>query len=220
MSRSMKMIIRYITFVMSFGFMLSPVAAQENVEADGSILLPTQKQNYIAINYSTQQRLTLSGRWQSFVQMHGHWSVQWNEATQTPHRAYGKAVKIDGFPFITEENVEAAARTFLSEDAAMLGINPDELRLVRAKKVNRRWYVTLVQMREGIEVLFSEVELRIFENGNVMAFGVDFYAYIDISLSPSISYAAAKNLSTKQLIFDAATDRIYGEERLYILPRR
>ncbi len=214
MSRSIKMIIRHITFVMSFGFILSPVVAQEKVEADGSILLPAQKQNDIAIDNATQQRLTLSGRWQSFVQMHGHWSVQWNEATQTPHRAYGKAVKIDGYSFITEENVEAAARTFLSENAAMLGINPEELRLVRAKKVNRRWYVTLVQMREGIEVLFSEVELRIFENGNVMAFGVDFYAYIDISLSPSISYAAAKNLSTKQLIFYAATDRSFGEERL------
>ena len=220
MSRSMKMIIRCITFVMSFGFILSTVVAQEEVEADGSILLPAQKQNYIAIDYATQQRLSLSGRWQSFVQMHGHWSVQWNEATQTPHRAFGKAIKIDGFPVITEENVEAAARTFLSENAAMLGINPEELRLVRAKKVNRRWYVTLVQMREGIEVLFSEVELRIFENGNVMAFGVDYYSDIDISLSPSISFAAAKKLSRKHLIFDASTDRIFGEERLYILPRR
>ena len=60
---------------------------------------------------------------------------------------------------------------------------------------------------------FSEVELRVFENGNVMAFGVDFYANIDISLSPTISFAAAKKISRKQLIFNAATDRIFGEER-------
>jgi Zn-dependent metalloprotease len=139
---------------------------------------------------------------------------------QTPHRAYGKAIQIPGYSLITTENVESASRAFLGDNAAILRINPRELKLTAARQVQGKWYVSFSQEKEGIQVLFSEVELRIFENGQVMAFGADFYRNIELSLAPSISYNEARSRSIKELMFDSATDRINGQEKLYILPRR
>jgi hypothetical protein len=200
--------------------MVLSAIGQVQVEADGSILLPAQKETTLPIDLVTQQNLTASVRWQSFIQKHGQWSVQWNEVTQTPHRAYGKAIQIPGYSLITTENVESASRAFLGDNAAILRINTRELKLTAARQVQGKWYVSFSQEKEGIQVLFSEVELRIFENGQVMAFGADFYRNIELSLTPSISYNEARSLSTKELMFDSATDRINGQEKLYILPRR
>lgn len=200
--------------------MALPAIAREQVEADGSILLPAQKESAMPIDMLTQQTLTASTRWQSFIQKHGEWSVQWNEATRTPHRAYGQAIQIPGYSIITAENVESAARSFLENNSAALGISPRELKLTAARQVQGKWYVSFAQEKEDIPVLFSEVELRIFRNGQVMALGVDFYREIELPLTPSISYLEAKSLSLKDLRFNSATDRIAGKEELYILPRR
>jgi Zn-dependent metalloprotease len=207
----------FILFLISIPLL---TIAREAVEADGSILLPAQKETAMPIDALTQQTLTASARWQSFIQKHGEWSVQWNEATQTPHRAYGQAIQIPGYSLITAENVEPASRAFLENNAATLGINPRALKLTAARQVQGKWYVSFAQEKEGIPVLFSEVELRIFENGQVMALGVDFYREIELSLTPSISYNEAKSLSARELTFNSATDRIKGQEKLYILPRR
>ncbi len=206
--------------IILFLFVLSTASVAQPVEADGSILLPAQKELTLPENFAVQQRLTVSKRWQSFVQKNGQWSVQWNEATGTPHRAFGKGIPIDGYSFISRGNVEAAARTFLTNNAQTLGVSPDHLKLARADFVNHRWYVSFQQMKEEIPVLFSEIELRIFENGNVMALGVDFYPQIDISLTPVISYSAAKTIAVNFLNFDAAKDRVSGNGQLFILPRR
>lgn len=57
-------------------------------ENDGSILLPEQKSK-IAISYQKQNELSQNSEWQKFTRKNGNWTVQWNEATETPHRAFG-----------------------------------------------------------------------------------------------------------------------------------
>ncbi|RMG25031.1 MAG: hypothetical protein D6732_22975, partial [Methanobacteriota archaeon] len=203
--------------VLIFGSMLM---ARQEVEADGSILLPEQKRLGQALDHTFQERLTLSPTWQQFLQQNGKWAVQWNEATLTPHRAYGKGIPISGFSVITKENVELAANTFLSEYSSIFGVNPQQLVLKRAQKVHRTWYVSYQQVYEGIPVLLSEVELRIFENGKVMAFGSDFYADINISTIPTISIEDAKNIAIRDLIFQQETDRVTSEGELFVLPVR
>lgn len=210
----------WLFFILSITLLALPAMAREQAEADGSILLPAQKESAMPMDMLIQQTLTASARWQSFIRKHGEWSVQWNEATRTPHRAYGEAIGIPGYSLITAGNVELASRSFLEENAALLGINPAELRLAAAREVNRKWYVSFIQVKEGIDVLLSEVELRISENGQVMAFGADFYREIELPLTPSISFEEAKNLSVKDLRFNSAAGRIAGQEQLYILPRR
>ena len=188
-----------------------------NVPAqDGSVLLPAQKNGGKSLNVSKQAELSRSREWQEFTRRNGSWRALWNEATGSPHRAYGNAIPIPGFSNISQGNVEAAAMTFLRAHGSMLKINPDELRLVRTTEANGRWYVTYRQVKDGIDILFSETELRIFSNGNVMAFGADFFPDVTVSTTPAITYDAAKLSATSDL--GSSVTEISGNETLYILP--
>ncbi|MCK6621319.1 MAG: PepSY domain-containing protein [Calditrichaceae bacterium] len=219
MAQHRMMMFPWLAFVIVV-ILATAAQGRETVQPDGSILLPAQTESAFWIDAAEQQRLAATARWQNFVQRHGGWSVQWNEAARTPHRAYGEAIQIPGYSHITAENVEAASRAFLADNAAALGIDLARLQLQRAQQINRKWYVSFVQMQEGVEVLLSEVELRIFDNARVMAFGVDFYPHIDISLTPTLTFEQAKTLSTDGLTINPAADRISGAEKTYILPRR
>ncbi len=196
------------------------VIARQDTEPDGSILLPEQKVGEMAFHSGVQQRLTLSHHWQQFLQENGNWSVQWNEATGTPHRAFGKGIPIPGYSVLNDRNIEAAARVFLEEYQGVLGVLPDRLRLTSIRKIHRVWYVSFRQYQQDIPVMFSEVELRIFDNGKVMAFGADFYPEIDLSVQPAISLQSAKDAAIQDLTFNAPGDRVTGTDQLYILPRR
>jgi len=199
---------------------LSALFAQTTIEEDGSILLPAQKNLVPGINTDKQLELSLTSEWTDFTRRSGSWAVIWNEATRTPHRAYGQATQIPGYSRITEENVADAAMTFLIKNASLLRINPEELKLRRATEVNNRWYVSYVQIKDGIEVLFSEVELRIFSNGKIMAWGADVYPVLNISTTPTISYRTAQENALRGLDFKKPTDRVYGDGKLFILPVR
>ncbi|KAA3598413.1 MAG: T9SS C-terminal target domain-containing protein [Calditrichaeota bacterium] len=185
-------------------------------ENDGSILLPEQKSK-IAISYQKQNELSQNSEWQKFTRKNGNWTVQWNEATETPHRAFGESIQIEGFPSINQRNVQEASMTFLKNNASLLKINFDELKFVRANEVNNRWYVSYVQEKDGVKVLFSEVELRIFSNGKVMAFGSDFHSKINVLLSPEISFESAKQTALQDLNFISGTDKVSGGN-LFVLP--
>jgi len=195
-------------------------AGTENFQSDGSVYQYQQDSKLKKINKNKQQELSASTAWNQFVRKYGDWSVQWNEATGTPHRAFGPAIPVNGYRQIDESNVENAARSFLRENQLLLHINVQSLKLVKAFKINRRWYVSFLQQHQGVEVLLSEIELRIFHNGNVMNLGVDYYADIELSPTPTISFETAKLSAAKGLEFDPATDTITGEDKVYYLPQQ
>ena len=194
--------------------------AHERSEDDGSILLPAERKSMLAGSEKAQRYLTASKTWQAFVAKHGEWSVQWNEATRTPHRAFGKGVVIDGFESIHQGNIEAATRAFLRDNAMALKASDDDLSLVRAQKIRNKWYVSYRQQYEGLDVLFSEVEFRLHENGKLMAFGVDYYHAIEVYPKPTLSYDDAKVKAVKNLRYNPAQDKTTGDDQLYILPVR
>jgi Zn-dependent metalloprotease len=185
-----------------------------NGQPDGSVLLPAQTRSAVHLNPERQASLSRSPAWQAFTSEHGHWSVSWNEATGTPHRAFGNAIRLSGFSSINAANVEQAASAFLGEHSALLGVDPGNLRLTRATEVNGRWYVSYRQMKEGIDVLFSEIELRMFSNGNLTAFGADCYPAIDVPVIPSLTYDAAMSLAAQGL----ESPVLSGNGAMYILP--
>ena len=196
----------------------SALLSSEFVEQDGSILLPQQKFFKSVKNHPAQMKLSLSPNWQSFMNENGNWAVQWNEYTGTPHRAFGKSISIKGYSHITEENVKEASLSFIKDYASVLKVNINDLELVRANLVRGKWYVTYKQVKENIDVLFSEVELRIFENVHIMSFGVDFYNNIELSLKPAITLSEAKDKATKYLEFNTSSDKVKSMGKLYILP--
>lgn len=187
------------------------------VEKDGSVLLPMQK-NPALTKLIPAENSPKANLWKEFSKKNGEWNVMLDRSTNTPHRAIGNAIKLTGFDKITESNVEAACMAFLNENAGTFNINVSQLKFVRKDFVNKRWYVSYKQYFNGIEVLLSEVELRIFENGNVMAFGIDFFNNIDIGIKPTISYTEAKDYATTGIKGKAKADILQSAHEVYILP--
>ena len=211
-----------LTSVMTlcFGILLSLTnlnAQQNSAFNEGEIPLPQQ----VSVDYS-KAAIPDAAYLQivdNFEKAHGDWIFQINKHTGTPHRAFGKAVKIDGYDEITEANVEEAAMSFIRNNADLLKVDPDNLRLRSAREARGKWYVSYYQVHEGIKVLFSEVELRIFKNGNVMAFGSDYYNDINLKTTPEVSWRSARATAAEGL--SAKTPEVnetLSGKQLYIIP--
>jgi hypothetical protein len=209
------------TLVMAIGAFLiaNGAIAQDNNQTDKNyeILLPAEQHDY-TVEELTVDKHPNRAEWMDFFDENGRWMVDFDEATKTPHRAFGKAIHIDGYDKITEDNVEEASMKFLRKYSSLMGIDTDNLRLMRKTYVNKRWYVTYKQMHEGLEVLLSEIELRIFENGNVMAFGADYYNDIDVSTVPTITQDKAIAAARDGLQYNPKSDKTLANPKQYILP--
>ncbi len=211
-----------LTSVMTlcFGILLALTnshAQQNSVFNQGEVLLPQQ----VSIDYSTASNPDPSYARiiDNFEKVHGDWTFQINNYTGTPHRAFGKAIKINGYDEITEANVRDAAMTFIRDNADLLKVDPDNLKLRSAREARGKWYVSYYQVYEGIKVLFSEVELRIYKNGNVMAFGSDYYNNINLKTTPEVSWSSAKATAAEGL--SAKTPEVnetLSGKKLYIIP--
>ncbi|MEM8558665.1 MAG: T9SS type A sorting domain-containing protein [Bacteroidota bacterium] len=186
-----------------------------SAQSDGTIALrggaPT------APSMARQQALSAGPSWQAFRAEHGAWSALWNESTGTPHRAFGPSAGIPGVGRLSADNVAAAGEVFIRTHPELFGAPVEELRRVGAVEADRRFYVSYLQTYEGLDVLLSEVELRIFENGRVMAFGATTYPDIEVNTTPALSPEAARLAATEGLAFNASTDEAVTGD-LAILP--
>ena len=180
------------------------------------VLLPIQA-NPSIVTYTNIQNVD-TDLWDKFQQENGEWTIVNDKFTGTPHRAFGKSIQLDSYHNITSDNVEEASLTFLKKYESTFNINTDNIRLLRADYVNNKWYVSFRQYHGGLEVLFSEIELRIHKNGKVMAFGIDYFNDIDISLNPSLSLLQAKSIACGEELTEKNSNKVLGSDKLYIMP--
>ncbi len=159
------------------------------------ILLPNQKD--VNTNFISPEQTEFADRWDRFEKTNGNWTVLVDAATLTPHRAFGKPIRIDGYSKITMDNVKEASLAFLSKYEATFNMNVNNLEFRRVNNVNGKWYVSFRQQYQHKTVLYSEVELRISENANVFAFGVSYYNGIELNHTPSIAYDQAVGKSVE-----------------------
>ncbi|MCX6153769.1 MAG: T9SS type A sorting domain-containing protein [Candidatus Kapabacteria bacterium] len=202
-----------------FPCLLSSLDKANNLapEANYELLLPEQT-NQSAFTPFIQNNLKNTDQWSAFEAENGDWTVFFDEYTKTPVRAFGKAIKIEGFDKISPDNIERAARSFLDKYEAMLNIETSNIKLVRTDFVNHRYYLSFRQSYKELDVLMSEVELRIFENGNLMSFGIKYFNNINIDVKPEISVDAARQAACKGIPQSSASANIQTMPKSYILP--
>ena len=177
----------------------SPTSLSQARNTDGAVRLPTEGTPVSLSDRSVPLRVPLPEGMQAIV----------DPATGMIHRAFGRPLRIDGYDAIDDGNVRAAAEAFLRQYRASIGVPPEELRLQRLTRVRDRWYVTWQQVYDGMPVLLSEVELRLFANGNVTAFGANVFPRIQIDARPAISASdawssAGQGLAAEQSMRKAA----------------
>ena len=154
--------------------------------------------------------------WQAFKDTEGkEFSATWNTATKTPHRVQGKGIKIAAQ--VGAGNVGGLVAGFVRSNAALLGVNPSELRVLSQEKHGPRWYTDFQQTYSGLDVVGGRVHVRVKDDGTVTAFGSDFYPNIAISTSPAISTESALLLAKGAVSFDESRDNVVSS-RLVVLP--
>ncbi len=143
------------------------------------------------------------------------WEAVWNPVTKTPHRIYGRGIKIA--ESIGEANVADHVTDFVEANAAVLGIDTQDLRLLSREKHGARWYTDYQQIHDGLDVIGGRVHVRLKEDGKVTAFGSDFYSDVAVSTLPSLTDGDALRRASDDTDFDSLTDEVLSS-RLVVLP--
>ncbi len=147
------------------------------------------------------------------------WRVQYDEATQTPHRAWGEGIQIEGYTSVDATSAADAGTAFLRAHAALLNADPSGVRLLSAEMANGKTYVKFGQTVNGIDVLFSSIDFRISQKGKVFLFGSDYHPTINVSTTPSIGRDAAREFAKAGLDYSPSNENV-EDGSLYILPLR
>lgn len=192
--------------------------AINHLESDGSVLLPAEKQ--INVESFTSDAKLISKNWIKFQESNPSWTIMFDKLTGMPHRAFGKPLQIIGYDKISKDNIKNAAISFLKQNADLFKVNTNNLKLRKSIQINNLWTVSYSQIFNNIEVILTEVELRITSNGKVMAFGLDYYNDINITITPVISPEQARKFSYSGLDFDSKKDKIETQNQMFIIPVR
>ena len=153
-------------------------------------------------------------------QANNNWTVIKEKDSKYPIRAFGTPTQISGFESISNINIQSAAEAFISQKQQELNIIPENLKFCSSRTFNNLYYVTFRQYYNGIEVLKSEVELRITKKGKVIAYGIKYYDNINMDVMPKLSSSAAIAKALDQISIQKKTDALQSSEKLFILPKK
>ena len=132
-----------------------------------------------------QAELRQRPQWRSFRAAHGTWWAEFNTANAMPHRAFGEPITTSGPDPVTR------ATSFLQQELAMYALPMNELVVSGVYPALKHTYVHFTQVHNGLRVLTGKVMVKLDTQGRVIAFGLDVYSSIGISLDPAQDEAAA-----------------------------
>ena len=124
------------------------------------------------LNKQYQEQLRNTQLWQNFNYNNPGWFVIFNEENQLPHRAFGE-------PIYTNDLI-----SFLATNNFSL---PNDLRLKSEIKNDKHTNKSYVQYYNNMEVIGSNLYAKFSQNNELIAFGLDVYNDINLSIIPTIS---------------------------------
>ncbi len=116
-----------------------------------------------------------------------------------------RVVEIDAYPAslkegtipVTEANVEKTFKKFFREHKKVFKIEPEDLKLVSAKKIKKRWYIKYGQYYKDIPVHNAIVGLDSSENGKVTSYAANYHPDIRLPTRPKVNLEKATAIALK-----------------------
>jgi Zn-dependent metalloprotease len=131
---------------------------------------------------------TAQASWRQFVARHPGWTSRWNTRLATPVRSAGPPVELESRPF-TSQQAGDAIRTFFVRE---LGVQSEDLQLLRAVGDRNGWWVQYTQSYRGLRVVGGRAYARVSAQGTVPLFGLDLRPHVDADITPLLTEAAAR----------------------------
>jgi Zn-dependent metalloprotease len=124
-----------------------------------------------------------------------------NRLTKIPERV----MEIDVYPTVlkegtvpvTKENAESTFKEFLKEHKELFEVEPEDLKMVSAKKISNKWYVKYGQYYKGIPVHNATVGLDSSENGKVSSYASNYQPNIEVTTEPKVKLEEAVDIAKK-----------------------
>jgi hypothetical protein len=140
-----------------------------------------------------QAQLRERADWQGFLAENGTWYVHFNENNALPHRAYGQPIATQGSGLIDR------AQWFIQNKLDGFSIPASDL-VLKGTPMNRKHQIAnFSQVHEGMEVLGSQMLIKMDQSGNVILFSADVYPSIEIETESLLMPQQAAVFSTAGL---------------------
>jgi hypothetical protein len=127
--------------------------------------------------------------WQQFIAAHPQWSVEFNEASGKPRRAFGPPIATAG------NTPEERALHFIASALAPFGIPLNELVHLATLPTAKLTYIHFTQQHQGLSVLHSRLMVKLDQAGRVISFAADVHDEIVLDLQPTVPATTASSLA-------------------------
>ena len=162
--------------------------------------------NTTILDLTLQQQLREGSDWQTFLTYNPNWFVIFDENNKLPHRAFGEPIQLNG-------SSNSDVLNFLSSKSFTL---PTDLRFVNSSKNDKYINYHFNQFYNNIEIISSKIYAKLSLDNKLLAFGLDVFNDINISINPIINENIAIT-SARQQITQPVTE-ISVQDKLMILP--
>ena len=137
-----------------------------------------------------QNSLLYNDAWQEFSSSVGSWSVIFDESNLKPRVAFGAPVYLPG------SDPASVAVSFISTKLSSFEIPMNDLVYVGTTNAPKYHYVNYTQKYQGLDVLFSFVQVKMNHDLSVNLFRMNSYSDININVNPILSVTAAEAAAT------------------------
>ncbi len=159
--------------------------AQSDIFSQDTRLRKTYLDSKRVLDKAYQYELMQSASWQNFIQENGNWFAWFNEENGKPHRAYGQPIAVAG------STPETKAMNFITGKLSGFNIPVEDLRLLNVNKNEKMHFINYCQEYNGLQVMNSNLTIRLSNAGDVIMWGADVYNDISVDTNPQIDESQA-----------------------------
>jgi len=157
-----------------------------------------------------QRALRQSSAWSVFAAAHPKWSVEFDEASGKPHRAFGPPIATVG------ATPEERALNFIAAELGRFGVPAAELVHSTTAPTPKVTYVHFAQEHAGVPVVTGRLLVKLDALGRVIGFSTAVHEPITLDMQPAVSGAQAVALAAADLVH--VTDSEWQDLRILPVP--
>jgi len=136
--------------------------------------------------------------WSKFKNQYSNaeWRIEWDKKTGTPRKITGGNIKasVFGIDTVTEDNMDALARSFFGAYKELLKINHSDLEIVKLRGNKALKVISYRQLYSTIPVFNSHVTLAV-KNNKIVEFKANYHTDISVSTTPRITREEAVHIA-------------------------
>jgi hypothetical protein len=141
-------------------------------------------------NYAFQTTMRQQQAWKKFLAAHGQWNVIFNESNGKPKMAFGQPVAIGG------SDARSTAENFINAELRDFNVPFSALTFRSISNSSKYFYANYYQKYNGLDVLFSAVQVKMTQDYKVMQFKLDCFDNITLNTNPALATSAAASIAS------------------------